>query len=60
MKVLIRNTPPEDWSLAVRAAKKLLQTEQDDFIISYENGSSFWVKLTKAGNISVSGEQIDE
>ncbi len=57
VKVIIRNTPPNFYALAARAAKKLaIQTEHDSFIIEYEDGPTFWVKRTKVGNISVSGE----
>ncbi len=57
MKLLIRNTKPDDWILAVRAATRFLTTERhDSIIVSYENKTSFWVKKTKAGNLSISGE----
>ena len=58
MKLIIRNTLPEEWILATRAAKKLFRSEYKDIIVSYENGKSFWCKYTSTGNISVSGEDI--
>ena len=59
VKVIIRNTPPAFYDLAARAAKSFVERDGDrrGVILEYESGPSFWVKRTKAGNISVSGER---
>lgn len=40
---------PADWILAVRAAKRCLERGYEDAIISFENGTNFSVRKTKAG-----------
>jgi hypothetical protein len=50
MKVTIY-TEPENFILAVRAAKSLLDShpEAKDIVVSFENGADFYVKRNKAG-----------
>ncbi len=59
-KVIIRNTPPNFYSLAATAAMTFAKTPPPPrgLILTYENGPTFWVERTKSGNISVSGEKV--
>lgn len=59
-KVIIRNTPPNFYELAARAAATFAkeETEHSSYILQYKDGPVFWLEWTKAGNISVSGENV--
>jgi hypothetical protein len=59
MKVIIRNTPPNFYWLAAKAAQEfVLQSENNRGVFEYKEGPTFWVSRSGAGNISVSGEKV--
>jgi hypothetical protein len=52
MKLILNDIDPDDWLLAMRAAKSVQQKNQGGGLIVFEDGSAFMVKRNKA-SISV-------
>lgn len=48
MKIILKDIEPDDWILAVRAAKRMLPLFQKDMIVAFENNHAFYVKRNKA------------
>lgn len=61
MILRINKVEPDDWPLAIQAARKVLYEKGiEGQIIKFDNGVTLWARKTKHDNITVTGARVYE